>query len=341
MIEGLINQVDAIILTFVQGSFGSLTGTIETLWRLMFIVFIAVYGYKVIISGRFSGADLIQHSVKIIVLLILATQWDTFFVFIYKMVTDLPSDIAGIIMSGAASSFGDPAATDAASANTALTSFYDRSMEVSEKIVEGAGWDDFILYFYAGAIWVGAIGFTGYATMLIILAKVAVAVLLAVGPIFILLLIFNNTKNLFEGWLRTLLNYAVIPIFVYALLALLLTLADAPLKFMEDNSATGSELMTPVAPFLMMSFVGTMLLAQIMNMAASVTGGLSLSTMGGFAKSFSLARKTPGAINKIGRVAGKNGYIAYRAMRHPKETYEAAKTNVNQTLKGIREFKGR
>lgn len=83
MIEGLINQVDAIILTFVQGSFGSLTGTIETLWRLMFIkVFIAVYGYKVIISGRFSGADLIQHSVKIIVLLVLATQWDTFFTFI-------------------------------------------------------------------------------------------------------------------------------------------------------------------------------------------------------------------------------------------------------------------
>ena len=55
MIEGLINQVDAIILTFVQGSFGSLTGTIETLWRLMFIVFIAVYGYKVIISGASLG----------------------------------------------------------------------------------------------------------------------------------------------------------------------------------------------------------------------------------------------------------------------------------------------
>jgi hypothetical protein len=150
MIEGLINQVDAIILTFVQGSFGSLTGTVETLWRLMFIVFIAVYGYKVIISGRFSGADLIQHSVKIIVLLVLATQWDTFFTFIYNMVTDLPADISGIIMSGAAGSFGDPAATDTTSANTALTSFYDRSIEVSEKIVEGAGWDDFILYFYAG-----------------------------------------------------------------------------------------------------------------------------------------------------------------------------------------------
>lgn len=318
MIEGLINQVDAIILTFVQGSFGSLTGTIVTLWRLMFIVFIAVYGYKVIISGRFSGSDLILHSVKIIVLLVLATEWDTFFIFVYNMVTDLPADIAGTIMSGAANSFGDPAATDAASANTALTDFYDRSIEVSDKIMEGAGWSDFGLYFYAGAIWIGAIGFTGYATMLIVLSKVAVAILLAVGPIFILLLIFNNTKNLFEGWLRTLLNYAVIPIFVYVLLALLLTLAEAPLKFMEDNSGPNEELMTPVAPFLLMSFVGTVLLAQIMNMAASVTGGISLSTMGSFERSLNLTRKTAGKIGRSSMSVGKKGYQKYQTMRSKK-----------------------
>lgn len=339
MIEDLINQVDSIILTFVQGSFGNLTSTITTLWRLMFIVFIAFYGYKVIISGRFLGSDLILHCVKIIVLLVLATEWDTFFIFVYKMVTDLPSDIAGLIMSGAAGSFGDPAATDTASANTALTNFYDRSIEVSDKIMEGAGWSDFGLYFYAGAIWIGAIGFTGYATMLIVLAKVAVAILLAVGPVFILLLIFNNTKNLFEGWLRSLLNYAVIPIFVYALLALLLTLAEAPLKFMEDNSGPNSELMTPVAPFMLMSFVGTVLLAQIMNMAASVTGGLSLSTMGSFARSLSSARKAPATIGRISRSAGKNSYIAYRAVKNPKQTFEAAKSSLNQTLKNVREFK--
>lgn len=46
--DQLIANVDSIILGFVQGSFGSLTATVQILWRLMFIVFIAVYGYKVI-----------------------------------------------------------------------------------------------------------------------------------------------------------------------------------------------------------------------------------------------------------------------------------------------------
>ena len=71
--EQIIINVDNIILSFVHGSFGSLSETVHALWQLMFIVFIAVYGYKVMVSGRFSTSDLITHCLKIIVLLVLAT----------------------------------------------------------------------------------------------------------------------------------------------------------------------------------------------------------------------------------------------------------------------------
>lgn len=100
MIEALINNIDTIILAFVQGAFGSLTPIVKIMWRLMFIIFIAVYGYKVIISGRFAVNDLILNSLKIIILLLIATEWDTFFLIVYNMATDLPSDIAGQIMTG-------------------------------------------------------------------------------------------------------------------------------------------------------------------------------------------------------------------------------------------------
>lgn len=279
--DQLIANVDSIILGFVQGSFGSLTATVQILWRLMFIVFIAVYGYKVIISGRFLASDLVWHCVKIIVLLVLATEWNTFFLFIYNMVTDLPSDIAGQIISAAADTLGSNAqANSEDTANTALQAFFDRGMAISSKLLEGAGWNNLGQYFYAFAVWFGTIGLTGYSTMLIVLSKLAVAILLAVAPVFILLLIFINTKNLFEGWLRTLLNYAVIPIFVYTLLALILAIMEAPLKFLEENSDSQDGLMTSVGPFLLTSVVSILLLSQILNMAASITGGVSLSTMG-------------------------------------------------------------
>lgn len=281
-IETLINNVDSIILGFVQGSFGSLSDAVSILWQLMFVVFIAVYGYKTLISGRFSAPDLIVHCLKIIVLLAVATQWDTFFLIVYNMVTDLPSDIAGQILEGSASnlaSAGQPG--DQASANAGLSQFYERGMAVVQRMLEGAGLTDMGLYFYAGSVFIGTVGFAGYAGMLIILSKIAVAILLAVGPIFILLLIFTNTRGLFEGWLRTLLNYSVIPIFVYTLLAFLLALAEHPLENLEQQSATDDGFMNGMAPFCLMTFISVLLLMQAMNMSASVTGGLSLSTMGG------------------------------------------------------------
>lgn len=277
--ESLIIHVDSIILGFVQGSFGSLTATIQILWRLMFIVFIAVYGYKVIISGRFSASDLVWHCFKIIILLVIATGWDTFFLFIYNMVTDLPSDLAGLLIAAAADNIGN-GTDDESSANQALSTFFDRGMTVSSKLLEGAGWGDFGQYMYAGLVWFGTIGLTGYSTMLIVLSKLAVAILLAVGPVFILLLVFINTKSLFEGWLRTLLNYAIVPIFVYALLALILMLIEQPLTILEQNSNTNSNLLSYIGPFLLTALVSMLLLSQILNMAASITGGVSLSTMG-------------------------------------------------------------
>ena len=335
MLEELINNVDSVILSFVQGSFTTLTPIISILWRLMFIIFIAFFGYKVMLSGKFNASDLMVNTLKIIVLLVLATQWDDFLLVVYNMTTDFPSNIAGVMISNVDSTFAGSVASDEASANTSLSSFYDRSMAISETILEGAGWRDIGKYFYATLIWIGAIGFTGYAAMLIILAKIAVAILLAVGPLFILLLIFYNTKSLFDGWLRTLLNYAVIPIFVYALLALMLSIAERPLQFLESNSAPNDPILTSIGVFFFISIVSMLLLAQVMNMAASVTGGLSLSTMGagGWASraGSNFAKAAP-------RRGAKTGIHGYNMARHPKQYAKAGASRLQQAIKKTRGF---
>lgn len=306
-IETLIDNVDSMILGFVQGSFGSLTASIHILWQLMFIVFIAVYGYKVMISGRFSASDMIVHCVKIIIILVVATQWDTFFTLVYNMATDLPNDIAGQILQGSTNTLGSSAQpTDQITANSGLSDFFDRGMKIVEKILEGVGMFDVGTYLYAGCVFVGTVGFAAYAGMLIILSKIAVAILLAVGPIFILLLIFSNSRGLFEGWLRTLLNYSVIPIFVYTLLAFLLSLAERPLQNLEQHSGVTEPLLDGVGSYTLVTVISILLLMQVMNMAASVTGGLSLSTMRG--PTWGLGKGIAG-----GKLGGKLGVTTVKA----------------------------
>ena len=335
MIETILQNVDGIILTLVQGAFGNFTPIIEIIWTSMFIIFIAVFGYKAIYSGRFSAPDLIVNTLKIIVLLIVATQWGTFTLLVFDLVTDLPSDIAGILMQSAGSAYSTSNVTDQITANSALTDFYDRAMEVSEELLEGAGWSNFGMYFYIPLIWIGAIGFTGYAAMLIVLSKLAVAILLAVGPFFILMLIFKNSQSLFEGWLRTLLNYAVIPVFVYALLALLLTIAEEPLKYLESNTSPNDALLTPIGSFMFVCMVSVFLLMQIMNIAASITGGLSLSSMGAGAwaarTTMNLGRKAPNAI-------AKGSIITHAAVRHPEQSTKTARTKIGQAITKTRGF---
>jgi type IV secretion system protein VirB6 len=335
-IENLINNVDAIIFGFVNGAFGEYTPYVEMLWRLMFIIFICVYGYRVFITGKFYGPDLIVSCLKMVVILIIATQWDTFFVFVYNMVTDLPSDVAGVLIASSGDSLATnnlpPEANDQQTANQALSKFFDQGMTAAGNITEGAGWMDFGLYLYSFLVIFATIALTGYAAALIILAKLAVALLLAVGPIFILLLIFANTKNLFEGWLRTLLNYAVIPIFVYGLLAILLSLARGPSDALLANAGPGSSLITYVGAFVLIAFASIILLMQVMNLAASITGGLSLSTLG-------MPGAVPGALwGGVKKTPGA-AYMGKRIFVNPKQTASAAKTRLGEVMKDMREFR--
>lgn len=273
-VDKFLENLDTIILSFVQGSFGNLSGPMETLWKSMFIVFIAFYGYKVIINGRFSAHDGIIHIAKMLVILVLITSWTDFQIFIMDVITDTPADLAGELIK-----INTIGYTDVDNANTALGNFYDETAAISGKIREGAGWNGMIVIF-SWVVFLAGLALTGYALILISLSKIAVALMLAVAPFFILMLIFAQTKTLFEGWLRTTLNYALIPIFVYGLLSLLLVLANKALANMGLNVTATSEIMTYAAPFLLVCVISVGLLMQVMNLASGIAGGLSLQTMG-------------------------------------------------------------
>lgn len=334
-IDQLISNVDSIVFLFVQGSFGSLSAAIALFWRIMFIIFIAIFGYKVMISGRFSASELMINTLKIVIILAVATEWDSFFLVVYDLSTDLPSDIAGQMLLSASASLNDPSLSNIENANMGLSLFYDRSLAVTQDVLEGASWYDLGIYLYAGTIALVALLFSGYAAMLIILAKIAVAILLAVGPIFILLLIFQNTRSLFEGWLRTLLNFAIIPIFIYAVIAFFIILAENPLQNLENNADVNAQLLTAMAPFLLISVVGFMIMAQVMNMASSITGGVSLSALNAGAwatrHSVNLAKQMP-------KTSAKGGVLIHAGLRHPKQSYSIARSKIGEAIRKTRGF---
>ncbi|HEV8017141.1 MAG TPA: type IV secretion system protein, partial [Steroidobacteraceae bacterium] len=83
-------------------------------------------------------------------------------------------------------------------------------------------------YYVAGAVvWVLIGLLCVYTMFLVALSSVALAVLLALGPLFIALLLFDATRRFFEAWVAQLANYALITILTVLVAALLLQVVES------------------------------------------------------------------------------------------------------------------
>src|SRR6516165_6214870 len=114
-------------------------------------------------------------------------------------------------------------------------------------------------YYLAGIGVYLIVGLTAiYTIFLLALSRIALSVLLALGPLFIALLLFNSTKRFFEAWIAQLANYAFI-----ALLAVLV-----------------AALMLRVVRVCMAAGLTFLVMRQVMPMAAGLASGLALSSFG-------------------------------------------------------------
>jgi len=71
---------------------------------------------------------------------------------------------------------------------------------------------NFAYYLAGGAVYLVVSLTALYTIFLLSLSRIALSVLLALGPLFIALLLFNATKRFFEAWVAQLANYALITV---------------------------------------------------------------------------------------------------------------------------------
>ena len=154
---------------------------------------------------------------------------------------------------------------------------------------------DFGFYIAGVLVWIVMGLVCCYAMFLIALSKIALAVLLALGPLFIIFRLFEGTRRLFDAWLMQLANYGFITILTVLVGALLLTLIQS---YATQTAARGAALATVDAlDMLLAAVIVLLVLRQIMPIAASLAGGGSLSTMGTWSRGVGgFVRSLPGRI---------------------------------------------
>lgn len=137
---------------------------------------------------------------------------------------------------------------------------------------------DFAYYLAGFAIYL-AVGLTAiYAMFLLALSKIALSILLALGPLFIALLFFETTKRFFEAWIAQLANYAFVTILTVLVAALMLAVVSAAAQ--QAAAEGGGIQIADAVRVCMAAGLTFLIMRQVMPMAAGLASGLALSSFG-------------------------------------------------------------
>lgn len=167
---------------------------------------------------------------------------------------------------------GDPVHT--------IDSIWERGGAVAGYLFSNGGvfHNEFGYYIAGVVVWVLMGLLCVYTMFLIALSHVALAILLALGPFFIAMLLFESTKRLFDAWLAQLANYALITVLTIMAAALLLHIVES---YATQTAARGTDIVTVDAlNMVLVAVLVFLFMRQVMPIASGLAGGAAFNTFG-------------------------------------------------------------
>ena len=280
LVGGLLTVVDCNVQTLVYGGYSSLfqpNSPFAAVLTSLMVIVVALVGYQLLLGrGQLRVTDVALTAVKLGAVLALTTQWSTYQALVYQFLFDGPEQLANVITArvrpdGAALPSDVFSALQIAfDALTGHAATYARqSPPNASPLLGGPGF--------------GALGLTVSASILLLsslgvllAAKIVLGVLLAVGPVFIAMLLFDATRGLFEGWLRAAVAFAFAPLAVVLLLAVGLAMLEPSLIQLQELRVAGRFELAPVYSILTLVLVFSLVSAGMLIAGGMVAAGFKL-----------------------------------------------------------------
>ena len=152
-----------------------------------------------------------------------------------------------------------------------------------------------------------------YALLLFIYAKMMMAISLALGPVFLLFIMWEPTKGLFSAWINNLITIALIPVITSAVLVLMLSVINVTLPHL--NLPVEEMQFVGIAPFLGLCLTTILILSQVLRISSSLGGGIALAGMSSGAGMVSTAwnkSDMPQHVRNLGNIGSKRTTSIYR-----------------------------
>jgi type IV secretion system protein VirB6 len=186
--------------------------------------------------------------------------------------------------------------------------------------VKGAVYTDFASVLAGLVVWLLVGLLCVYSMFLIALSSIALAVLLALGPLFVASLLFDATRRFFSAWIAQLATYGLITVLTVMIGALLLKLVQS---YSVQTAALGpSVAVMDGLNMVLVAVIVFLILRQVMPIASALAGGLALSTFGVVSRA--VARGLGAATAGISPAASYSAPLVAKTLVKYLETVSAA-----------------
>jgi type IV secretion system protein VirB6 len=256
------------LATYIGGNTARLAAVLEPAMVTLATLYVMVWGY-LHLTGQIEEPFVagLKRIVTLAVVLGVGLHLWLYNAIIVDTFYDAPSQLAAAVIGA-----GNPVGT--------IDAIWESGGTVADNLwIKGGIANGGFGFWIAGAVVWCLVGMLCvYAMFLIALSSIALAVLLALGPLFIAMLFFEATKRFFSAWIAQLANYALITILTVMVSALLLQIVQS---YAAQTAARGAAILTVDALNMMLIAVLVFLiLRQVMPIAAGLAGGLALNSFG-------------------------------------------------------------
>lgn len=202
-VSSALTAVDCIASGVSEQAFNRLFGTEGQLafaLTLLLGLYVGFFGISLMLGrANLSVRALLPRMMTLGLILTFATSFVAFSTIFYNIFIGGPDQIAGILTG---------------TQGSATATFAQKLDVVFLAIQQASGpTTDINAFSPSGMMWIGAMLLLLGTVGLLVAARIALALLLAVGPIFVVLALFNGTRGLFTGWLKGLVMMALAPLF--------------------------------------------------------------------------------------------------------------------------------
>jgi type IV secretion system protein VirB6 len=263
-VAAALRAVDCVAGETTAAAFGRLFapgGALLTVLTILLTLYVAFFAINLLLGRANLGVrSLTPRMMTLGLVLTFVTSWVAYSTVVWNLAIGGPDWIAGILTGSRES------ATQVFAQKIDVV--FQALQQASPGQAEGK---DFGAFSPEGMMWLGAMLFMLGTVGVLVTARIALAVLVAVGPLFVVLALFSGTRGLFTGWLKGLVLLALVPLFAVLGGSVMLELAVPVLAALVQTP--GHVDPQAAMAFFMIGAVHMALMILVMKVAGTMVAG--------------------------------------------------------------------